>query len=57
MGSLGLALELVLTEKVPMVRASGRKDALSGASARLLFTPTRPGRVLAEAETRGVPVG
>lgn len=57
MGSLGLALELVLTEKVPMVRASGRKDALSGASARLLFTPTRPGRVLAEAETRNLPVG
>lgn len=57
MGSLGLALELVLLEKVPMVRASGRKDALSGASARMLFTPTRPGRVLAEAESRNVPVG
>lgn len=57
MGSLGLALELVLREKVPMVRASGRKDALSGASARLLFTPTRPGRVLAEAESRNLPVG
>ncbi len=57
MGSLGLALELVLTEKVPMVRASGRKDALSGASARLLFTPTRPGRVLAEATERRLPVG
>lgn len=57
LGALGLALELVLTEKVPMVRASGRKDALSGASARLLITPTRPGRVLAEAETRNLPVG
>ncbi|MDP1793096.1 MAG: hypothetical protein Q8K63_03070, partial [Acidimicrobiales bacterium] len=57
MGALGLAVELVLKEKVPMVRASGRKDALSGASARLLFTPTRPGRVLAEAEQRRVPVG
>lgn len=57
MGALGLALELVLTEKVPMVRASGRKDALSGSSARLLFTPTRPGKVLAEAEQRLVPVG
>ncbi len=56
-GSLGLALELVLYEKVPMVRASGRKDALSGASARMLFTPTRPGRVLAEAEARNLPVG
>lgn len=56
-GALGLALELVLTEKVPMVRASGRRGALSGASARLLFTPTRPGRVLAEATERRLPVG
>lgn len=56
-GALGLALELVLTEKVPMVRSTGRRGAESGASARLLFTPTRPGRVLAEAEERRIPVG
>jgi hypothetical protein len=55
--ALGLALELVLTEKVPMALNKGRKRAESGASARLLFTPTRPGRVLAEAATRRIPVG
>nr|MBA2610124.1 hypothetical protein [Actinomycetota bacterium] len=56
-GALGLAVELILTEKVPMIRAAGRKGAESGASARLLFTPTRPGRVLAEAADRRLPVG
>ncbi len=55
--ALGLALELVLTEKVPMVLAKGRRIADSGASARLLFTPTRPGRVLREAAARRIPVG
>ena len=56
-GALGLAVEMILTEKVPMVRAAGRKGAESGASARLLFTPTRPGRVLAEAADRRITVG
>ncbi len=51
--ALGLALELVLTEKVPMVLSKGRRNAESGASARLLFTPMRPGRVLARG--RGTP--
>ncbi|MEY2470970.1 MAG: hypothetical protein QOK28_299 [Actinomycetota bacterium] len=55
--ALGLALELVLTEKVPMALNKGRKKAEAGASARLLFTPTRPGRVLAEAATRRIAVG
>ncbi|MEY2425874.1 MAG: hypothetical protein QOI61_1446 [Actinomycetota bacterium] len=54
--ALGLALEMVLTEKVPMVLAKGRRNAESGASARLLFTPTRPGRVLHEAAARRIPV-
>jgi len=54
--ALGLALELVLTEKVPMVLSKGRRDAESGASARLLFTPTRPGRVLREAAARRIPI-
>ena len=55
----GLALELVLTEKVPMVlvrpgrRGAGGSEA--GASARLLFTPTRPGAVLADAAGRRIP--
>lgn len=55
--ALGLALELVLTEKVPMVMVKGRRSSESGSSARLLFTATRPGRVLAEAASRRIPVG
>jgi hypothetical protein len=58
LGSPGLALELILRQKVPMVLARpGRRGGKSGASARLLFTPTRPGLVLREAEARRVPVG
>ena len=54
-GAPGLALELVLHEKVPMTRVrSGRRGSEEGASARLLFTPTRPGAVLAEADHRRI---
>ncbi len=57
-GSLGLALELVLLEKVPMTRVRpGTVGGEAGASARLLITPTRPGQVLAEAARRRVPIG
>ena len=57
-GALGLALELVLLEKVPMTLVRPRKAAgEQGSSARLLFTPTRPGQVLAEAVRRRVRVG
>jgi hypothetical protein len=57
-GALGLTLELVLTEKVPMTRVKpGQAGGEQGASARLLFTPTRPGQVLAEATRRRVRVG
>jgi hypothetical protein len=53
----GLALELILRTKVPMERATpGKRRGEEGASARLLFTPTRPGAVLAEAARRGVRV-
>jgi hypothetical protein len=53
LGAPGLALELTLLEKVPMVLAGrGRGRGEAGSSARLLFTPTRPGAVLAEARTR-----
>jgi hypothetical protein len=55
--ALGLAVELVLTEKVPMVLVRGRREAESGSSARLLFTPTRPGRVLATAAENRIRVG
>ncbi len=53
----GLALELRLTEKVPLARitAASRRGE-QGASARLLFTPTRPGAVLAEASARSIRV-
>jgi hypothetical protein len=53
--SPGLACELLLWEKVPLtLRKPGDRVGESGASARLLFTPTRPGAVLAEARRRGV---
>lgn len=57
-GAAGLALELVLTEKVPMslVKAKERTSE-AGASARLLVTPTRPGAVLADAAMRDIPNG
>ncbi|HEV7888359.1 MAG TPA: hypothetical protein VGO92_12435 [Acidimicrobiales bacterium] len=51
--SPGLAVELVLTEKVPMMLVRpGRRQGESGSSGRLLCTPTRPGAVLAEARSR-----
>jgi hypothetical protein len=54
----GLALELVLREKVAMVLTKpGRRGGESGSSARLLFTPSRPGLVLQEATARRIPVG
>lgn len=54
----GLALELVLTEKVPMMlMRPGTRIGESGSSARLLFTPTRPGEVLKEAAARRITTG
>lgn len=48
--SLGLALELLLTEKVPLVLVKpGDRQGETGLSARLLFTPARPGALLAAA--------
>lgn len=58
LGAAGLALELLLTEKVPMTLVKPKERvAEAGASARLLFTPTRPGAVLADAAERSIPVG
>ena len=57
-GALGLALELVLLEKVPMALVKpGHAMGEHGASAQLMFTPSRPGRVLAEAAARRIPAG
>lgn len=55
--ALGLALELVLREKVDMTLQRPGRAGEAGASARLLFTPSRPGAVLAEAASRRLPVG
>ena len=56
-GAMGLTLELLLVEKIDMTRAKpGKRFGEQGASARLLFNPTRPGQVLAEAIRRHVPV-
>lgn len=53
----GLALELTLTEQVPLLRTKpGRRQSEAVSSSRLLFTPTRPGAVLREAAERGLPV-
>jgi hypothetical protein len=55
--AVGLALDLRLREKVPMSRLTGpRRQPEEGASARLLFTPTRAGAVLAEAAARKIRV-
>ncbi|MFP5326635.1 MAG: hypothetical protein ACLGHT_04035, partial [Acidimicrobiia bacterium] len=57
-GALGLALELMLLEKVPMALVKpGQALGEQGASAQLMFSPSRPGQVLAEAKARRLPVG
>lgn len=56
-GAPGLALEARLREAVPLVRVVlGRRQGEPGRSARLRFTPTRPGAVLAAAAERRIPV-
>lgn len=56
-GATGLALELVLRDEVEMVlQRAGRRSGETVTSARLLFTPTRPGAVVEEATSRRVPV-
>jgi len=58
LGAAGLALELLLTEKVGMTLIKAReRRGEEGSSARLLMTPTRPGAVLADAGERSIPVG
>ncbi|MGH9183203.1 MAG: hypothetical protein ACRDZ9_05235 [Acidimicrobiales bacterium] len=51
--ALGLALEVRLTEAAPLLRASrGPRRAEPVRHDAVLFTPTRPGAVLAEARSR-----
>ena len=53
----GLALELVLTEEVPLLRSRpGRRLGDPASPTSVLFTPTRPGAVLREAAERRLPV-
>lgn len=55
--ALGLSVELRLREKVPMTLVTpGNRAGEQGASARLLFTPARPGALLAAAAERRIPV-
>ena len=60
-GALGLALEVDLTEPLAITpaprRRLGDQDAVTSEDVTaVLFTPTRPGVVLAEAEARRLPV-
>lgn len=55
--ALGLSLELLLHEKVPMtLMQPGQRAGEPGLSARLLFTPARPGALLAAAAEHRIPV-
>jgi hypothetical protein len=54
--SPGIALEVLLDEKVPMTIVDGSREE-HGKSARFLFTPTRPGALLADAARRRIRVG
>lgn len=51
-GASGLVLEAILTEKIEIVRVTSRRTSEVGSTARFLFVPTLPGRLLAEARTR-----
>jgi hypothetical protein len=51
-GASGLVLEALLTEKIEIVRVMNRKSSEIGSTARFLFVPTLPGRLLTEARTR-----
>ncbi|MFN2606885.1 MAG: hypothetical protein ABR511_03160 [Acidimicrobiales bacterium] len=57
-GAPGLALELLLTEAVELsLMKPGRREGRPETATRVVFTPTRPGAVLAEARTRRLRVG
>lgn len=54
-GAPGLALEVRLREPAQVSLASRRREGAVTDTTHLLFTPTRPGRVLAEARARRLP--
>lgn len=54
-GASGLALELVLTEPVELLLRDGRRSASTRSATRVLFTPSLPGTLLAEARRRRYP--
>lgn len=56
-GAFGLALELELAEPTELVRRSRVAPRRTERVQKLLFTPTRPGALLAAAATRRFPVG
>ena len=54
----GLALELVLDEPASLtLMKPGRRQGQPESTARIVFTPTRPGAVIDEARTRRIHVG
>jgi hypothetical protein len=57
-GAPGLAVEVLLREKVEVTKVSGPRDVgTTGKTARFLIVPTRPGRLLATAAARRYPTG
>ncbi len=57
-GSPGLALELVLAEPVTLtLMKAGRRQGRPESTARVVFTPTRPGAVVDQARIRRIKVG
>ncbi len=48
----GLAVEALLTEKAEIVRVTSRRTSEVGSTARFLFVPSLPGRLLDEARAR-----
>ena len=56
-GSAGLALQVDLTEPLDLLVRDGRAGTATRPATSLLFTPTRPMRVLEAASKRRIPVG
>lgn len=55
-GAAGLALQIELTEPVELLVRTGGRGAATERASRLLFTPTRPARVLEAARERRIPL-